>query len=497
MKIITTLLSVLIFGLISCNQSDKKEISAATQGLEFIKPPMNGVDVPYTEYLVVAAKGDTLLYNTGSIILFPPNAFIDKEGNIVEGNVQVKYREFTDPMDFYLAGIPMNYDSSGKQYSFESSGMCEVVAFKNGEQVFVNPKSKPEINLVSNNNSESHNLYFLDTVKKQWVNKGASDLVTLTNDKSQHSTAASPADASFLEPIKPEKANSNNPIIRIVIDPASFKELLVYDNLQFQLDNDDKSFDAKDASEEWSNVELQKGKTKGLYAIKFSNAKRTVTYTARPVLEGADYDKALKIFEKKNVEYQKNINKAFSKEKADKEKYLKDSAANEQLLEENKKIERLNILTEAINRRIEAQNALADKQNRVIKEANLSNKIIRSFQIDGFGIWNCDKAIELNCIPIIATFKDVKGNLLNLTNIAVLYKSFNGILKFPDKRIQVVRDAENMILGVYNGKFAYITYAEYSKLKINSETNEQTFIMTVVSEKENNYDYIKKIAGRY
>ena len=83
-----------------------------------------------------------------------------------------------------------------------------------------------------------------------------------------------------------------------------------------------------------------------------------------------------------------------------------------------------------------------------------------------------------------------------MTNIAVLYKSFNGILKFPDNKILVVKDAENMIIGIHNGMFAYLNYEDYNKLKIIPETKEQTFIMTVLSEKDNNYDYIKKVAGR-
>lgn len=51
-----------------------------------------------------------------------------------------------------------------------------------------------------------------------------------------------------------------------------------------------------------------------------------------------------------------------------------------------------------------------------------------------------------------------------------------------------------MIIGVYDGKFAYIAYSEYRKLKVDATSSEQTFPITIVEEKDN--DYIKKIVGR-
>jgi hypothetical protein len=281
---------------------------------------------------------------------------------------------------------------------------------------------------------------------------------------------------------------------------------LVYDNLQFQLDPNEKNFNPKDTAGDWSDVELLKGNTKGLYKVKFSNATRSVSYSARPVLEGKDYDKALKVFDKKNKEYQQKMADRLLQEKANKQKYIQDSITYSTQLEENKRIERLNAIIEIRNKEIvkqnkiiEAQNKETEKRNAIRKkeydEFNLSRKLLRSFEIDGFGIWNCDRAISLNCLPIVATFKDNKGNPIELTNIAVLYKSFNGITKFNDSKIQVVKDADNMIVGIYNGRFAYITYNDFSKLKVNADTKEQTFTMTVVEEKNNNYDFIKSIAG--
>lgn len=490
-----SLIALLAF-FVRCNQADKNEKSVNTSTTNFIQPPIKNADIPYKEYAVDAEKGDTLFYPPGSIILFPKNSFVDKDGNIIKGTVKVKYREFTNPIDFYLSGIPMSYDSLGKRYIFESAGMCEIIAYKDSLPVFVNPKSKPEINIVTQNASQEQHLYYLDTNQQKWVNKGTSSVIDLTKKINDNKLATTSSFAEITEPLKPEKANNKSPIIKIVIDPASFKELLVYDNLQFQLDPNEKNFNPKDTAGDWSDVALLKGNSKGLYILKFSNALKTVSYNARPVLAGKDYDKALKVFDKKNKEYQQKLANRILQEKSNKQKYMQDSIAYSAQLEENKRIERLNAIIEIRNKEIEKQNAIVEKTNKQITETSLSNKLMRSFQIDSFGIWNLDKAISLNCIPIIATFKDNKGNSIELTNLAVLYKSFNGILKFSDNKIQVVKDADNMIIGIYNGRFAYITYNDYSKLKINAYTKEQAFTMTVVDEKDNNYDFIKAVAGR-
>lgn len=531
---------VLITFFVGCNQNDKREIVANASKVNFIQPPIKNADVPFKEYTVNAEKGDTIFHKSGSIVLFPSNSFLDKEGNIIKGDVKVVYREFKTPIDFFLSGIPMNYDSLGKQYQFESSGMCEILAFKDNKPVFVNPKNKPEIHLVSQNKSTEHNLYFLDTIQQKWVTKGKSIVDDLSKKVKSKTIAINAAFSEIIEPIKPEKATNKKPIIKIAIDPASFKELLVYDNLQFQLEPTETAFNPKDTAGNWTDVELIKTNNKGIYRVKFSNQTRSVSYLAKPVLEGKDYDKALKLFEQKNRDYKHKMAQRLLQEQTNQQKYIQDSIAYNIQFEENKRIERFNALIEIRNREIEKQNAITEAKNKEIakrtddrvkeikrqnealkkeverqnerienekkefeklkevlkknfEEAYLSDKLIRSFQIDGFGVWNCDKPISPNYIPIIASFKESQGSHIALSNISIFYKSFNGIITFYNNNIQVVKNADNMIVGVHNGRFAYLTYTEYNKLKINASTKEQTFTMNVVEEKDNNYEFIKTI----
>jgi len=129
--LITVLVSIIIF---SCTEIKKESNKIQS----FINPPIEHISIPFTEYIVNAEKGDTAFYNSGSFVIFPPNSFVDEDGEIIKGDVKVLYREFNNPIDFFLSGIPMNYDSSGVVYNFESMGMVEMSATQNGKPLQVN-----------------------------------------------------------------------------------------------------------------------------------------------------------------------------------------------------------------------------------------------------------------------------------------------------------------------------------------------------------------------
>lgn len=426
----TKILSLIILSLAlnGCGYFEKEK-SVLTETERFIKPPIANANIPFDEFDIEVGKGDTIFSNSGSILLFPPNAFIDREGKIVQGNVQLKYKEFSTPIDFYLSGIPMDFDSLDKHYNFESSGMCQVLAFKDGDPVFVNPLNKPEIYLASNNKSDLHKIYYLDTVQRKWIEKGESIVTDLSNYNNNLQKKAKEKSGEFSnieEPIMPAKANTNSPIIKIVVDPASIKELLGYDNLQFQVLDNIENFDPNASNDEWKNVEIEKSKIKGQYIVQFSNDKKTITHTVKPVLEGKDYDKALKVFEKKQSDYTKQKNIYFENEKLHKEQYVRDSIENHEQILANEKTARLNQLILERNIEIEMRNKTIEENNKEIKSINLSNKILRGFDIDSFGLINCDILTLNNNSTFFAKFTDKSGNQIELKNIAVIYETFRG-----------------------------------------------------------------------
>jgi hypothetical protein len=144
----------------ACTQTQEQGKLDAAVTATAIRPPLPQANVPYSEYPVNAAKGDTLFHHTGSIIVLPPNAFVDAKGQVVNGTVTLRYREFDGPVNFYLSGIPILCDSAGKQYVFESFGMNEILAYREGQPLSVNPASKPSIYMATQNGTSAHQLYF-------------------------------------------------------------------------------------------------------------------------------------------------------------------------------------------------------------------------------------------------------------------------------------------------------------------------------------------------
>lgn len=80
-------------------------------------------------------EGGSLTATSGSVIKIPENAVVDKHGNPVKGAYTLKYREYRNPAEIALSGIPMGYREQDQSYQFSSVGMYELRAEQNGEEL--------------------------------------------------------------------------------------------------------------------------------------------------------------------------------------------------------------------------------------------------------------------------------------------------------------------------------------------------------------------------
>ena len=140
-----------------------------------IRPPFANL-VPQFENLVMNPKESKEIKLKIGEIKIPKNAFLDMEGKVVTENVDIEYKEFSNPLDAVLSGIPMDYDSGGTRMSFQSAGMIEFNASVKGEPVFPNEASPIEVKLLSTNTSATVNLYYFDTLQNNWINQGAESM---------------------------------------------------------------------------------------------------------------------------------------------------------------------------------------------------------------------------------------------------------------------------------------------------------------------------------
>lgn len=179
-----------------------------------IQPPMKNEAIRFQNYSVSAEKPKTINHSSGTKIIVPPNAFVDAAGKIVKGKVEIKFREFNNPLDIYFSGIPMTVERAGKKEFFQSAGMVELRASQNGQEVFPNPNGEMiAIELTSDQLEDDFQMYNLDEASGEWVENGKDEVLWNSKDilpKQDAQNNVSPQQGETLKiPIPPKKPYSN------------------------------------------------------------------------------------------------------------------------------------------------------------------------------------------------------------------------------------------------------------------------------------------------
>lgn len=117
-------------------------------------------------YFFDSQKEKTIVYSSGTIITIPKNAFVDQNGNAVTGEIEIRYQEFRNPVDFILSGIPMHIDSGKERGYFDSGGMFRILAFQNGNPLTLQEEIQVDFQLTDN--LPNMNFYELDSLSNNW-----------------------------------------------------------------------------------------------------------------------------------------------------------------------------------------------------------------------------------------------------------------------------------------------------------------------------------------
>jgi hypothetical protein len=284
-----------------------------------VAPPLPGVNVPFAEYKVSAKNGGTISYPTGSKVTFQPNSFVDKNGTPVSGNVEVQYREMHDAVDFFLTGVPLEYDSAGKTYQFESAGMLEVAAFINGEVVYLDKNKPMQVEMASAQTGTGFNLYQFDTEIGNWVYQGrdvVKELPKKDDQKLRDSVmAVLLAERQVLvncisnhmspphDAMKPVKANATKNRFVVDFNKQEFPEIAAYQNVIFEVDESKEKFDAANYNITWEDVNLSRGEQASTYKLTLKKGLKQVKLDVYPVLDGEEYRTAQAKYEKEHAKY--------------------------------------------------------------------------------------------------------------------------------------------------------------------------------------------------
>lgn len=410
-----------------------------------VQPPIPGKNVPFEVYRISAKKGGTITYPTGSSIEIPANAFADVKSDTLE----VRYREFHTPLDIFLSGIPMQYDSGGITRTLETAGMLEIRAFDKGKELKLKEGSSISVKLASSSSDPKFNLYELDTLTQNWLDRGKDQILLPGKTSAVHTTRSARQNGiSKKELAKPEVLAPGKYSFSITYDNEEFPELSAYDGVLFEVT--DNSFKSAYYKVNWNKIFLSPGKAKGEYLIRLKKADTTISVTAKPVFEKEDYAKALARFEQHQKEISQLDNRVESERQA--------------------KLNKVNSQLSAYSRRDMYMAA-----NGMIRSSDPS---MRGFSVFSTGFHNIDCPLPPAFAYVVSlrrNLPDPKTNVVsqnrNYTTIYLVEKGKNTVFRFTKgEPVKYNPEAKNLMWTVTEAsQIAFFRIKDYSALSRTSE----------------------------
>lgn len=457
--------STIIVGIAFIKPTSLETNSVVTKNK--VLPPLKNVDIHFENYSVDANRSSKIKYfETGSVISIPASAFVDSVGKIINGKIDIKYRELHDAVDFFVSGIPMTYDSAGMQYHFESAGMLEIQAYQHGKPVFVNPERKIIVEMASKQEEDKFNIYKYYPLTGNWKYVYKDNVVILRRDKKHpdKKTIPNAVDnvlaknnlANDSDLLIPEKSNRESFQFDVEIDSAEFPEMSVYKGLLFEVDKEEKDFNPTYASSTWNDISLNKGQQKGSYLMTLSKARESHTFETMPVFDEKNYDEALTFYKKMHAKRQENEAKI---------QKSRDSIYG------------------VLNRERLDQNEFAkNTSQRELASVETQDFVKRIFVISGFGIWNSDCPEKLpKGEQFAATYTDTLGNKLTFKTLYLVEKGRNAMFSIASySRLYYDPTKKNTLWAVTtDNKLAVFKEDDFEKIKIKDDS--YTLKMNVIN----------------
>lgn len=464
----------------------------------YVNAPLPQVQPQFASFKVEANQGGTFEYESGSKLVVPVAAFMDDYGNLIEGEVDIKYREFHDYVDFFLSGIPMVYDSAGIEYNLESAGMMEIYAEQNGVRVNMAPGKSIDVELISNiaapnmNVPPDFNIYKLDEEARAWVYQTVDDIefaeeedlfadidpdddspenlikidyreaLAAIQQKKREQLAS--LEAKFpvpTEPIQPRRRNGTMPSMELDFldnlnnnDPASADLRQKYDGVVWQISPNSPPFNENAAQIVWEDFKLEQ-RNKRDFELTLIKGDNQLKILINPVLNADQYQKALAEFEEEF--------KQFEIAQAERQQQITtEQAAIEAQLAEERALADANF-DERIAKYREAGN------DKAVTEEIIKRKVINRFSASSFGTWNCDRPLPPFIYELASTFKNKKGKKYANNTGYLVDKRRNTVQKFyatTGTRIRFDKNTDNLLwLVTDDNKIARFTPSDFKQIE--------------------------------
>ncbi len=512
-----------------------KEKSVA-ENAPYVNPPM--VESVPEEILSAkvedAHQGGRIVFKSGTVAVVPPRAFANRAGEIVSGAVEVKIKEYHDYVDFFLSGIPMEYDSLGVKYQLESAGMIEIYAEQDGRRLDIMPEKAIDIELKSSvmvkpgSSEPKFNIYELDQENKNWkyitqdkmefideepniemptenTEEGIEALRAAEIAKIDQNTIAQlvafekSLPALPTAPKKPESANTNNPTFDLKVDKLVVQNFIAEEEAAIQSEEaklrDLRSTYAKSiwevlpgqaawspaiANTNWDDYDIRMDENEQ-FTVTFIKNGSKVDLNVKPVLVGKDYKEALEKFNSEFAAHNQEV------------------SARQAIIDEKKvEFEKLKAAKKA------TANLEFDEKVKALREAGLASEastelikreVLNRFSVTNFGIWNCDRPLPPFAGSVKGKFVDQFDTEYNGPTAFMVDKNRNSIAKFNASQgvqVQFNSKSENLMwLITKENKLAVYRPEDFKK--IGKKRGEHTFVMNLEPQEIDSEDDIREI----
>lgn len=296
----------------SCNNTDDNSTSTTAKvGLDLpqenismplvaVKPPIPNVDVPYLTCKIPVSKGGQIETSTGTTVEVPPNAFVDKDGNPVKGEVEIKFREFHDAADIIVSGIPMHNPETGE--FMETGGMFEILGEQKGKEIFIAAEKDIQVNLASFNEGDDFNFFQLGQEDLHWDDKGLASAEQPNLKKIKELAQLDKKKPS--KPLRPLKKSGVNgrQLFDLDVNYTRFPTLKAFSSVVWQYSGEGVNIEKEKwvFESDWDRINISKAEN-GFFELKLSNKDKTIKTYIQPVLQDDDYEAALAVFTERTM----------------------------------------------------------------------------------------------------------------------------------------------------------------------------------------------------
>lgn len=169
------LFAILLFA--ACNNQTKL---TSTEPVSVLKPAFKGMNVSASNFIIDPSVTDTITTTSGSKIIIPAGSLQDEDGNPVKEPCIISYREFMNPADIMLSGIPMNFKNKDANINknFTSAGMFELKGkTQSGKELTVSSQNPLSVQLASNVSKQGYSNFYLNEQTGEWVYSGEEQMI--------------------------------------------------------------------------------------------------------------------------------------------------------------------------------------------------------------------------------------------------------------------------------------------------------------------------------